>query len=50
MTNGFAPATKAALESRGWLETPAVRPPLVELDEEAKKEIAACVDRALDAT
>ncbi len=46
--HGFAPATKAALESRGWLETAAVRPPLVELDEEAGAEIATAVDRALD--
>jgi 4-hydroxy-tetrahydrodipicolinate synthase len=47
VAHGFAPATKAALESRGWLETAAVRPPLVELDAEAKAEIASSVDRVL---
>ncbi|WP_231188002.1 dihydrodipicolinate synthase family protein [Haladaptatus sp. DYF46] len=47
--HGFAPATKAALESRGWLETAAVRPPLVELDSAAKDEIASSVQRALRA-
>ncbi|WP_129115520.1 dihydrodipicolinate synthase family protein [Halegenticoccus tardaugens] len=31
--HGFAPATKAALVSRGVLSDPAVRPPLVELDD-----------------
>ncbi|WP_227379349.1 dihydrodipicolinate synthase family protein [Haladaptatus halobius] len=47
VTHGFAPATKAALESRGWLETAAVRPPLVELDEQTKEEIEMSVDHAL---
>lgn len=47
VAHGFAPATKAALESREWLGTAAVRPPLVELDEGAKAEIAAGVERAL---
>ncbi|WP_458210906.1 dihydrodipicolinate synthase family protein [Haladaptatus sp. NG-SE-30] len=47
VTHGFAPATKAAVASRGWLETASVRPPLVELDEEAEAEIAEAVDRVL---
>lgn len=47
VTHGFAPATKAAVASRGWLETASVRPPLVELDEEAEAEISKAVDRAL---
>ncbi|MGA9399410.1 dihydrodipicolinate synthase family protein [Haladaptatus sp.] len=47
VTHGFAPATKAALESRGWLKSAAVRPPLVELDSAAKDEIESSVGRAL---
>jgi len=45
--HGFAPATKAALASRGRIEEDAVRPPLVELDEGARAAIAAAVDDAL---
>ncbi|MCO8244859.1 MULTISPECIES: dihydrodipicolinate synthase family protein [unclassified Haladaptatus] len=49
VNHGFAPATKAALESRGWLETAEVRPPLVELDAAVKEEITAGVERVLGA-
>jgi 4-hydroxy-tetrahydrodipicolinate synthase len=49
VAHGFAPATKAALESRGWLASATVRPPLVGLDEEVKAEIATGVKRALEA-
>ena len=48
VAHGFAPATKAAMESRGWLTNAAVRPPLVELGDEVKTEIGASVDRVLD--
>ncbi len=47
VAHGFSPATKAALESRGWLESAAVRPPLVELDSATKDEVASSVERAL---
>ncbi|WP_276248868.1 dihydrodipicolinate synthase family protein [Haladaptatus sp. YSMS36] len=43
VTHGFAPATKAALEARGWLDSAAVRPPLVELDADAKADIGEAV-------
>ncbi len=45
---GFAPATKAALVHRDVIPTDEVKPPLVELDEDAKAEIGEAVDRALD--
>lgn len=49
VAHGFAPATKAAMESRGWLESATVRLPLVELDAAAKEEIASSVERVLTA-
>ncbi|GAD51951.1 4-hydroxy-tetrahydrodipicolinate synthase [Halarchaeum acidiphilum MH1-52-1] len=45
--HGFAPATKAALVARGRIESDAVRPPLVELDEGARAAVAATVEDAL---
>ncbi|WP_336343676.1 dihydrodipicolinate synthase family protein [Halalkalicoccus ordinarius] len=45
--HGFAPATKAALVHRDVIPSDEVRPPLVELDDEAKEAIADAVDRAL---
>lgn len=47
--HGFAPATKAGLRARGVLETDAVRPPLVELDDDAREEIASLVDEVVAA-
>ncbi len=47
--HGFAPATKAGLAARGVLPTDAVRPPLVELDDDARGEIATLVKDAADA-
>ncbi|WP_435096994.1 dihydrodipicolinate synthase family protein [Halarchaeum sp. P4] len=44
---GFAPATKAALRARGRLPTDTVRPPLVELDADARADVADAVDAAL---
>ncbi|QLC33905.1 dihydrodipicolinate synthase family protein [Halarchaeum sp. CBA1220] len=46
--HGFAPATKAALAARGRLPNAAVRPPLVELDADARADVAAAVDAALE--
>lgn len=46
--HGFAPATKAALVHRDVIPSDEVKPPLVELDEEAKDAIGDAVDRALD--
>lgn len=45
--HGFAPATKAALVHRDVIPSDEVRPPLVELDDEAKEAIGDAVDRAL---
>lgn len=46
--HGFAPATKAALVHRDVIPSDEVKPPLVELDEDAKADIADAVDRALE--
>jgi 4-hydroxy-tetrahydrodipicolinate synthase len=46
-THGFAPATKAAAASRGFLESTAVRPPLVELDGDAQAAVAEAVEHSL---
>lgn len=43
VAHGFAPATKAGLCTRGVLETEEVRPPLVELDADARDDIASLV-------
>ncbi|WP_122089555.1 dihydrodipicolinate synthase family protein [Halalkalicoccus subterraneus] len=45
---GFAPATKTALVHRDVIPSEEVKPPLVELDEDAKAEIGEAVDRALE--
>jgi 4-hydroxy-tetrahydrodipicolinate synthase len=45
VAHGFAPATKTALVARGVLPDAAVRPPLVELDDDAARDIEACVER-----
>ena len=42
---GFAPAIKVALAASGVIPSPAVRPPLVLPDEDAREEIAATVER-----
>lgn len=47
--HGFAPVTKSAVADRGWIPGDAVRPPLVALDEDAREEVAAAVQEALDA-
>lgn len=47
--HGFAPATKAGLAARSVLSSDAVRPPLVELDDGAREEIAGQVADATDA-
>lgn len=44
VAHGFAPATKAGLRARGVLDTDEVRPPLVELGDDARDEIASLVD------
>ena len=46
-THGFAPATKAAAASRGFLASTAVRPPLVELDDDAQTAVAEAVENSL---
>ncbi|MGM0447538.1 MAG: dihydrodipicolinate synthase family protein [Methanobacteriota archaeon] len=46
--HGFAPATKVAAAHRGFIPDPAVRPPLTLPDEDAREEIRADVDAALD--
>jgi len=46
-THGFASGTKAALRARGRLETDAVRPPLVPLDDDAREDVASAVADAL---
>ncbi|SDE96904.1 4-hydroxy-tetrahydrodipicolinate synthase [Halorubrum xinjiangense] len=46
--HGFAPATKVAAAHRGFIPDPAVRPPLTLPDENAREEIRADVDAALD--
>ncbi|WP_101296978.1 dihydrodipicolinate synthase family protein [Halegenticoccus soli] len=47
--HGFAPATKTALVARDVVPSAAVRPPLVELDDEAEAELADTVDRVVAA-
>jgi 4-hydroxy-tetrahydrodipicolinate synthase len=46
-THGFAPATKVAAASRGFLESAAVRPPLVDLGADERKDVADAVEHAL---
>ncbi|GAA0720516.1 4-hydroxy-tetrahydrodipicolinate synthase [Halorubrum trapanicum] len=46
--HGFAPATKVAAAHRGFIPDPRVRPPLTLPDEDAREEIRADVDAALD--
>jgi 4-hydroxy-tetrahydrodipicolinate synthase len=43
LAHGFAPASKVAAAARGFLDDTAVRPPLVDLDNEAREEIEASV-------
>jgi 4-hydroxy-tetrahydrodipicolinate synthase len=43
LTHGFAPASKVAAAARGFLADTTVRPPLVDLDAEAREEIEASV-------
>ncbi|WP_142856903.1 dihydrodipicolinate synthase family protein [Salinigranum halophilum] len=45
--HGFAPATKVGAAARGFLDSTAVRPPLVDLDEGARGDVADAVDEAL---
>ncbi|WP_423750718.1 dihydrodipicolinate synthase family protein [Salinirarus marinus] len=49
VAHGFAPATKTALVARGVLSDAAVRPPLVELDDDAVADIEACVQNTVSA-
>ncbi|MFC6838079.1 dihydrodipicolinate synthase family protein [Halomarina ordinaria] len=44
VAHGFAPATKTALRARGVLDGEEVRPPLVELDDDARDDIASLVE------
>jgi 4-hydroxy-tetrahydrodipicolinate synthase len=46
--HGFAPATKAAAAARGFVPSADVRPPLVALDADARADVEAAVDRALE--
>ncbi|AUV81723.1 dihydrodipicolinate synthase family protein [Salinigranum rubrum] len=46
-THGFAPATKAGAAARGFIDSTAVRPPLVDLDDGAQEDVAAAVEDAL---
>ncbi|WP_380676783.1 dihydrodipicolinate synthase family protein [Salinigranum sp. GCM10025319] len=46
-THGFAPATKVAAASRGFLESATVRPPLVDLGADERAEVADAVEDAL---
>jgi 4-hydroxy-tetrahydrodipicolinate synthase len=46
-TYGFAPATKAGAAARGFLDSTAVRPPLVDLSADERADVAAAVDDAL---
>jgi 4-hydroxy-tetrahydrodipicolinate synthase len=48
-THGFAPATKVGAAARGFLDSTVVRPPLVDLDEEARAGVADAVEDALSA-
>lgn len=47
--HGFAPVAKAGLAARGVLPSDAVRPPLVELDDDARSDVEALVEDAADA-
>ena len=44
---GFAPATKAGAAARGFLDSTAVRPPLVDLTADERADVADVVDEAL---
>jgi 4-hydroxy-tetrahydrodipicolinate synthase len=46
-TYGFAPATKAGAAARGFLDSTAVRPPLIDLTPDERADVAAAVDDAL---
>jgi 4-hydroxy-tetrahydrodipicolinate synthase len=46
-THGFAPATKVAAASRGFLASAAIRPPLVDLGSDEREEVADAVEHAL---
>jgi 4-hydroxy-tetrahydrodipicolinate synthase len=45
--HGFAPAAKVGAAARGFIESTAVRPPLVDLDADDRAAVAAAVDDAL---
>lgn len=47
--HGFAPVAKAATAERGFLPDATCRPPLVDLDAEARRAVGETVDDALDA-
>jgi len=47
--HGFASATKVAAAARGFLDDASVRPPLTELDPDARAAVEAAVDDALTA-
>jgi 4-hydroxy-tetrahydrodipicolinate synthase len=46
-TYGFAPATKAGVAARGFVDSTAVRPPLVDLAPDERADVAAAVDAAM---
>jgi 4-hydroxy-tetrahydrodipicolinate synthase len=46
-THGFAPTAKAAAAERGFLDSAAVRPPLVALSEDDRAAVADALDEAL---
>ncbi|WP_248896059.1 dihydrodipicolinate synthase family protein [Haloplanus halobius] len=46
---GFAPATKTALVARGVIDDDTVRPPLVQLGDDATASVCTAVDRVVDA-
>jgi 4-hydroxy-tetrahydrodipicolinate synthase len=45
--HGFAPAAKVGAAARGFIDSTAVRPPLVDLDDADRAAVAAAVDDAL---
>lgn len=45
--HGFAPATKVGAAARGFLDSTAVRPPLVDLDTDDRADVAETVEDAL---
>jgi 4-hydroxy-tetrahydrodipicolinate synthase len=49
LDHGFAPATKAALVERGVIDDDEVRPPLVELDDDALTAVRTVLDDTLGA-